>query len=71
MQDIDGTSKADGLDRPISVAIEVIDHFKDTSATKALKRFGGGVLFSVLGVVDGKTHDAANLGREFAHVVLG
>jgi hypothetical protein len=40
MQDVNHASKLDGVDGTVSIPVEVIDDFKDTAATKPLKRLG-------------------------------
>jgi hypothetical protein len=52
MQDVNHASKLDGVDGAVGIAIEVIDDFKDTPATKPLQRLRGWVLVSMLGVID-------------------
>ena len=40
MQDIERFRKADGIDRPICVAVEIFHDLEDRTATKSLKRLG-------------------------------
>lgn len=71
MKDIDHSGKANGVDGPVGITIFIIDHFQHASAAKTLQRFGAWMFIAVLGVVDRKTHDAANLVRESPQVVSG
>jgi hypothetical protein len=69
MQDVNHAGELDGVDRTVSFPVEVIDDFKDTPATKPLKRLGGRVLGSVLGVINRLSHHPADIPGELPQVV--
>ena len=64
MKDVDHAGKANRVDSPVGVAVFVIDHFQDTSSVEPLQRLGARMLGSILGIVDPKAHNAANLVRK-------
>lgn len=68
---IDSLRETDGVDGAISVPIEIIDHFKDAPASETLESFGGRVLVSVLGGVDGETRHTTNIRRKLPQIILG
>src|SRR5882757_7119079 len=71
MKDIDHAGKANGVDRPVCIAVFIVDHLQHTSTAKALQCLGTRMFITILRIVDRKTHDAANLVRERPQVVSG
>ncbi len=70
MQDVNHAGKLDGIDGTVSIAVEIIDDFKDTPATKSLERLGVWVLFSVFGVVDRLSHYQTDILGKFPQIVF-
>jgi hypothetical protein len=61
MEDIDHSGKANRIDSPVCVAVFIIDDLQHGSTAKTLQGLGAWMLVAVLGIVDRKTHDPANL----------
>ena len=52
MKDIDHSSKANGVDGPVCIAIFIVDHLQHAPAAKTLQRLGTRMLIAVLRIVD-------------------
>ncbi len=55
MKDVDHSCKTNSVDRPVRIAVFIIDDFQHGSATKTLQGFGARMLIAVLCIVDRKT----------------
>ena len=64
MKDINNSGKANGIDRPLRIAVFIVDNLKHATAAKSLQRLGTRMLIAILRVVDRKAHDSANFVRE-------
>jgi hypothetical protein len=71
MKDIDQSSEANGVDGSIGISVFIVDHLQHTSAAETLQCLGARMLIAILRIVDGKTHDTANLVRKSPQVVSG
>ena len=68
VQDVDRLPDSDGVDGPISVAIEVLDDLDDIGAMEALERLGIGSLAAKLRKQQRFTNRPLDSRREFTEV---
>jgi hypothetical protein len=69
MKDIDNSGKADGIDRPLGIAIFIIDNLKHATSAEPPQRLGTRMLIAVLRVIDRKAHNSTRFVRESPQLV--
>jgi hypothetical protein len=57
-----------GINRPVGVAVEVIDQFQNGTAAKSFQRLRDKGLVTILNLTQGKAHAIPHLGRESLQV---
>ena len=69
MKDINNPGEANRIDRPVGIAVFIIDDLEHTAAAKPLQRLGTRMLIAILRVIDRKAHNSASFVRESPKVV--
>jgi hypothetical protein len=69
MQHVDGFGKSDRVDRPICVAIVVLNHFQDSRTSEALERLSVRVLAALLSLIKSKPNLFLHLVRKASEVL--
>src|SRR5262245_35986572 len=71
VKNVDNFSKPDGVDRPIGVAVVVLDDFQDAGSSESLQRFRAVMLSAPLGNIKRVPNLANNIVREAEKIFLG
>ncbi|MNY71720.1 hypothetical protein D3C86_2101270 [compost metagenome] len=70
MQNINGTTKTDGINGAIRIRIEVLDHLKNSSASKTLQGFCVRMLRTTLCQIQSMTKNVLYIGGHLLEILL-